>query len=357
MCGDVERFCRSCLECVTRRGPGRSMRPPLTTIPVGGPFHRIGVDVLQLPVTESGNKYVVVFADYLTKWVEAFAVPDQSARTIAKLLVEDIFCRHGAPEELLSDRGANFLSELVLEICKFLQIKKVNTSGYHPQTNGLVEKFNSTLISMISKVAESSGKDWDRHLPFLLFAYRTSVHDSTRESPFYLLYGRDAHIPSEAISNTKVSPYLVDSNDYRHELTDSLNTAWALARKYTQGAQEKQKQAYDRTAKDHHFRVGDRVMIHMPAATSGKSWKLARPYHGPYRVLSVTPTNLEARLVDNVDAKSIFVAVNCARLCAADLADVTWTGAKRKCQRRKTVDNASTSQRSGPVTRSMTGNC
>lgn len=184
MCSDVERFCKSCMECVTRKGSGRATRPPLVSIPVGGPFHRMGVDVLQLPITEAGYRYVVVFADYLTKWVEAFAVPDQSAETIAHLLVEEIFCRHRAPEQLLSDRGANFLSDLVLEICKMLRIKKVNTLGYHPQTDGLVEKFNSTLIGMISKVAE---RDWDRHLPFLLFAYRVSIHDSTRESPFYLL--------------------------------------------------------------------------------------------------------------------------------------------------------------------------
>ena len=97
----------------TKKGLGRAVTP----IPVGGPFHRIGVDVLQLPVTESGNKYVVVFCDYLTKWVEAFAV-SQSAETIA---CQEIFCRHGAPEELLSDRGANFLSELISEICKLLR--------------------------------------------------------------------------------------------------------------------------------------------------------------------------------------------------------------------------------------------
>ena len=151
MCGSVERYCKSCMECVSRKGVGRGVKPPLMTIPVGAP---VGVDVLQLPVTESGNKYVVVFLDYLTKWVEAFAVANQSAETIARLLVEEICCRHGAPEQLLSDRGANFLSDLVMEVCKLLQIDKVNTSGYHPQTNGLVEKFNSTLIGMISKVAQ-----------------------------------------------------------------------------------------------------------------------------------------------------------------------------------------------------------
>ena len=99
---------------------------------------------MQLPLTESGNRYVVVFQDYLTKWVEAFAVPNQTAGTIAKLLVEEIVCRHGAPEHLLSDRGTNFLSDLVYKVCQLLNISKVNTSGYHPQTDGLVDGLHAT---------------------------------------------------------------------------------------------------------------------------------------------------------------------------------------------------------------------
>ena len=90
---------------------------------------------------------------------------DQKADTIARLLVESIVCRHGVPEELLSDRGPNFLSELIQEVCKLLGIKKINTSGYHPQCDGLVEKFNSTLIGMIAKSAESRAHNWDKHLP------------------------------------------------------------------------------------------------------------------------------------------------------------------------------------------------
>ena len=85
--------------------------------------------------------------DYFTKWVKVYAVPDQQTQTIARLLVENIVCRHGVPQELLSDRGSNFLSELMLELCSLLGIKKLNTSGYHPLTDGLVEKFNCTLVN------------------------------------------------------------------------------------------------------------------------------------------------------------------------------------------------------------------
>ena len=110
MHADIRQHCRSCLTCTSRKGPGRSARPYLQPIPVGGPFHRVGVDVLQLPLTFSGNQYAVVLMDYFTKWPEVFAVPNQKAETIARLLVECVISRHGVPELLLSDRGANFLS-------------------------------------------------------------------------------------------------------------------------------------------------------------------------------------------------------------------------------------------------------
>ena len=123
---DVHKFCRGCLACSSRKGTRKTCKSPLHPIPVGGPFHRVGVDVLQLPLTEKGNRYVVVFMDYLTKWPEAFAVPDEKAETIARLLVEEIVCRHGIPEELLSDRGTNFLPSLLQEVCKLLEVKKLN---------------------------------------------------------------------------------------------------------------------------------------------------------------------------------------------------------------------------------------
>jgi len=126
---------------------------------VGGPFERVGVDILEMPPTEKENRYIVVFMDYLTKWVEAFPTADQTSETIARLLVERVICQHGAPKELLSDRGPNLLSSLILDICNLMGMKKTNTTAYHPQTDGLVENFNSTLRAMIAKHAKTFGRD------------------------------------------------------------------------------------------------------------------------------------------------------------------------------------------------------
>ena len=198
MRGDVSRWTRGCLVCVTRQA-GSAVRAPLTPIPVAGPFDRVGVDIIQFPKSHRGNQYAVVFVDYLTKWPEVFPVSDQSSATVARLFIEEIVSRHGVPAEVLSDRGRAFLSGLMKEVQALLGFHKVNTSAYHPQTDGLVERFNRTLTAMLAKTAEKGGKDWDLRLPYVLIAYRASQQQSTRESPFYLLYGRDPRLPNESM--------------------------------------------------------------------------------------------------------------------------------------------------------------
>lgn len=214
--------------CATR-STGRNIKVPLTPIPVNGPFDR--VDVLKLPKTNRGHQYAVVFVDYLTKWPEVFAVRDQTAPTIAKLLVEKIISRHGVPTELLSDREANFLSNLLSEVYLLMGIKKLNTTAYHPQTDGLVERFNRTLTDMLSKTAQANGKDWDRRLPYVLFAYRSSPQSSTGESPFHLLYGRDPQLPTDAALSAIPDRSPIDIDDYKAILISNLSEAWMLARK------------------------------------------------------------------------------------------------------------------------------
>ena len=257
---DVSRWNRACITCATY-STGKTIRPPLTPIPVAGPFDRIGVDVLQLPRSEDGNQYAVVFMDYLTKWPEVFATTDQSAATIARLLVEEVISRHGVPGEILSDRGKAFLSGLMKEVEQLLGFHKVNTSAYHPQTDGLVERFNRTLISMLAKTAQKGGRDWDRRLPYVLFAYRSSMQESTQESPFFLVYGRDARLPNEkALSPTK-DQMVTDLKEYGTDLYTKLSEAWELARECIGKAQRRQKAGYDKRSKEPRFSVSDRVFL------------------------------------------------------------------------------------------------
>ena len=218
----------------------------------------------------SGNRYVVTFVDYLTNWLEAFAIPDQLAETIARLLCEQIICGHGTPEQLLSDRGANFLTELILEICKVLGVKKLNTSRYHLQTDGLIEQFNSTLTNMIAKSCESRLFGWDQQLPFLLFAYHISAQESMKDSPFFLLHGQDARVPTESTLSFQRSPYVIDYDDYKEELMDNLSSAWENVQKHIATTQSSQKHCYDqhRSADENKVRKGDRVMIFMPIKNS-----------------------------------------------------------------------------------------
>ena len=211
---DVRTWCKACGVCFSQRA-GPSHCPPLTPIPVSDQFDRVGVDVLQMPQSDSGNRYIVAFVDYLTKWAEAFTVPNQTALTIARLLVEEIVPRHGVPRELLSDRGANFLSKLMAEVCQLLGAKKINTSAYHP---GLVERLHQTLLDMLSKSTGDNKKTWDTKLPFILFVYRATQQDLTKSSPFQLLYRRETELPTADMLTPPPDCTLYPTDGYHDEI-------------------------------------------------------------------------------------------------------------------------------------------
>ena len=190
---------------------------------------------------------------------EAFLVPSVEATVIVRLLIDEIISRHGAPRVLLSDRGTNCLSKVVPEVCKIFQIQKVNTSSYHPQTDGLVERFNSTLCQSLSMYVSKNQKDWDEFIPLILFAHRTSVLDAIGDSPFYVLYGREPRLP---IDIKYLPPAADDLNtvlDYRKRVVEKVELAQKLARENLQRAQQKMNGYYDQKTKEPVFEVGQRV--------------------------------------------------------------------------------------------------
>ena len=131
----------------------------------------------------------------MTKWPEARALPNAKAASVAAFFYENIICRHGCPRELLTDQGTHFVNELIDSMCNRIGVRHRLSTPYHPQTNGLVERFNRTLCEMLAKYTYQYQQDWDIFLPSALFAYRTMRQNTTRYEPFYLTYGRDAVLP------------------------------------------------------------------------------------------------------------------------------------------------------------------
>ena len=131
-----------------------------------------------LPRSRAGHKYILVVCDYATCYPEAIPMKTIDAERVAEELVK-IFSRVGIHHEILTDQGSNFTSHLLTEIYRFLHVHPIRTTPYHPKTDGLVERFNKTLKSLLHKATVDIGNDWDTLLPYLLFAYREVPQAST----------------------------------------------------------------------------------------------------------------------------------------------------------------------------------
>ena len=241
MFSDASIFAKACPECAITTGVGRRLKPPLHPIPVGKPFQILGIYVMDLPLTDTGNRHVVVILDLFTKWPFVLPVPDQQTSRIARLIAEEVIPWFGVPEALPSDRGANLLSHLIQDLCVLLGITKLNTNSYHPQCDGAVERFNRTLKQILRRHVARFWRQWDRYLPGVLWACRNTPHSSTGEKPSFLLFGVDLRTPTEA-AYLPVSEHSAPAiEDYREELMISLSSARELAAEEIQRAQARYK--------------------------------------------------------------------------------------------------------------------
>ena len=149
------------------------------------------MDVMgQLPMTRRGNKYILVIQEYLMKFPWAFAMPDQKSDRVAKIIVEKVMLQYGTPRVLLTDNGTNFTSKLMKSINEYWGVKQSFTTPYHPQCDGMVERFNRTLATMISTLIEQSRRNWDDLLPYVLYAYRSAIHSSTGDTILLVVWPR-----------------------------------------------------------------------------------------------------------------------------------------------------------------------
>ena len=284
---DVSRFCQSCDICQRTISKGRVPRVPLGKMPViDVPFKRIAVDLVGpiQPITSRKNRYILTVVDCATRYPEAVALPNIETTTVAEALVQ-IFSRVGVPQEILSDQGTQFTSDLMRDIGRLLSIKQMTTSPYHPACNGLVERFNGTLKKILRRICADRPTDWDRYLAPILFAYREAPQASMGFSPFELLYGRTVRGPllilKELWTGKQQNEELKSTYQYVVELKERLESTLEAAQHELRKSMARSSKYYNSKSRERKFQPGDQVLLLLPTEHN----KLLVQWKGPFTVV------------------------------------------------------------------------
>ena len=280
MAKDVQRYCQQCTTCQQAKLPNPN-RAPMCNIPIGKPWEMLAADILEVPVSRQNHRYLLVVMDYFTKWVEAIPLHDQTAASITKAIIK-ICSSFGVPSILHSDQGRNFESDMLHQMLQAFGIKKSRTTAYHPQCDGMVERFNRSLLQLL-RCYVNTEEDWETYLPLVLYAYRTAPHSTTGISPFQLMFGRDpkpaTFPPTNAFDPSSYSAYL---------LTKLAKLQDLVANKITAAAQQ-QKNHYNKNSVSRTFSVGEPIWLSIPTAH-----KLQPRWEGKWTVEEIMgPVNLK----------------------------------------------------------------
>jgi hypothetical protein len=279
---DVNNFVKICKRCQEGKLRRRKKIGYLKSIKATEPFEIIGMDFIG-PLKESrrGKKFILVITDYFTKWPEAFALKDSTAELVAEVLMKKFIPRHGVPMKILTDRGSQFTSKLLKELFRLMKIKKMETTAYHPQCDGLVERMNGTLKQLLQMHCDTEKRDWDDWIPLALFAYRRTKHPVTGHSPFFLVHGREPNVPIDTIINMKIDEN-VNLPRYTRDLILRLQEAFKSADAQINKKKEEQQEQYNRRREDEEFSVGDWILVERIAKPGDDKFK--QPFEGPFKI-------------------------------------------------------------------------
>ena len=283
---DTRSYIAGCEKCSKRKSPQMKRKAPMTLVESGLPMDRIATDILgELPITDDGNKYILVISDYFTKWTESFPMPNMEAATVARIVVEEVVSRFGVPSTIHSDQGRQYESELFSEMCRVLHIKKTRTTPYHPQSDGMVERFNKTLVTMLSAYVNEHHSDWDRYLPYVMMAYRASVHETTGFTPNYMMLGREVSTPLDLMYEMPSAVKYVPKSKWAWQLKERIEEAHTYVRANIKTAMVRQKKYHDQKLSWQKFKKGDQVYVYFPLRKAGLSPKFTSYWRGPYEIL------------------------------------------------------------------------
>ena len=287
---DVERYVRQCKSCQVNKvlGPRRKVPREITST-AAHPFEKCYLDIVgPLPLSTAGNKYILTFQDDLSKYVVATPINQQDATTVAKSFVSQIVLKYGAPRVVQTDQGANFVSELFKTTCKLLKIKKIQSTAFHPESQGGIERSHRVLAEYLRYYVKEDQTDWDEWIPFATFAYNTSEHSATGYTPFELVFGHPSSLPS-ALKTDPSPQYNYDN--YVVELKGRLQTAHRVAKDNLISSKHRSKDYYDKGTDSPNIAVGDKVLLHDETVRRGRSKKLSSQWIGPYEVVNINKVN------------------------------------------------------------------
>ncbi len=294
----ITAYINACIKCRLKKSHEPKSHGKLQLFPATRPFQCLHIDILgSFTKTFRGNRYILVQVCRFSRWPELVAMPDQTAITVADSMLESIICRHGVPETILSDRGTQFLSQLFRRLNKRLGLKTLTTSSHHPQTNSVAEKLNRFIANSLSILTSDDQRDWDNFLGCISLAYRVSVVEGVKHTPFSLVYGRTCTLPTDILYGNKQS-ISVDQDQYKLELTNRLRKSFEIARQTQQKFDLRKKEYYDSKHFDPPFEIGDQVLLRTPTAKIGLSKKLIPQYTGPHKILEkLSPVNYRIKYV------------------------------------------------------------
>jgi len=286
---DVGYYCQSCHICQVKGKPGDGIKPyPLQPIPVlTEPFSKIVIDCVgPLPKTKRGNKFLLTIIDVATRYPEAIPLRRITTKNVVKALII-FFTQVGLPTVIQSDQGSNFTSRLYEQVMKSLGIQQCRSTVYHPQSQGVVERFHYTLKTMIKAFCLETGSEWDEGIDLLLFSVRDSVQESLGYSPFQLIYGHEVRGPLKVLKEC----WLIEEEDipvaaYVNKFKHRLRTAISIAHNHLGKAQSKMKEHFDKAnnTEVRTFNEGDLVLALLPLPNQ----PLQSRYTGPFRILKRT---------------------------------------------------------------------
>jgi len=309
---DTRRHCRTCPECCSYKRGNAPRQGHLQQMTVGMPWERVGVDITSPhPKSRNGFVFILTVSDYFTKWADAFPIRNQEATTVAKVLVDRVLSYLGMPLQILTDRGANFESQLFNELLRRLGVDHARTTAYKPSTNGQVERFHRTLNSIMGNVVAENQRDWDLHLPYAVAAYRATVHESTGYSPNYLMFGHEVRAPLDIImglTSHSAGPSRT-ADEFVENKLETMRLAYESVRKQLQRSAERQKHYYDLRVKPASYKQGDLVWLWSTRRKKGRTPKWQRRFTGPYTVVKpIGPVNYQ--ITRSAKSKSFVVHVD-----------------------------------------------